>query len=127
MVVFNSGIYRINGVIKTKTNYNGSNIPATPDMWISGSAATQSGNAQKPIGGTRLDMRYQGDTIGCLQFRGTGQVKITDISFIKGAPGLTNTFIHTTLTTLKISDCSFWGYDVSNRARAIVLGGNTIS
>jgi hypothetical protein len=124
-IQFNVGTYRIDKKIKFKTNYNGSNIPQMPDIWISGASGNQSGNAQKPIGGTILDCRYQGDTIGCFQFRGSGQVKITDISFIKGTSGLTNTFIHTTLTTLKISDCSFLGYDISNRCRAIVLGGNT--
>lgn len=124
-IVFNPGTYRINGRLRPKDNYNGSNIPQTPDMWISGAAGNQSGNAQKPTGGTIFDCRYQGDTIGCFQFRGTGQVKITDISFVKGVSGLSNTFIHSTLTTLKISDCAFWGFDGSNRCRAIVLGGNT--
>jgi len=124
-IVFNQGTYLQLGLIKPRTNYNGSNIPQTPDVWISGAASNQSGNAQKPTGGTIIDCRYQGDTIGCYQFRGTGQIKITDISFIKGTTGLTNTFIHTTLATLKISDCAFWGYGGSDRCRAIVLGGNT--
>lgn len=124
-IVFNPGDYLQLGLIKYRTNYNGSNIPQSPDIWISGAASTSSGNGQKPIGGTRIDCRWQGDTIGCWQFRGSGQVKITDISFIKGTTGLTNTFINSTLSTLKISDCSFWGNGTSNRCRAIVLGGNT--
>jgi len=124
-VQFGEGTYRINGLLKPKTNYNGSNIPQTPDMIIKGTAGFQSGNGQKPIGGTILDMRYQGDTIGCFQFRGTGKVVISDITFLKGTTGLTNTFIHSTLTTLHIHDCAFLGFNAVNRNRAIVLGGNT--
>lgn len=124
-VQFGEGTYRINGLLKPKTNYNGSNIPQTPDMVIKGTAGNQSGNGQKPICGTILDMRYQGDTIGCFQFRGTGKVRISDITFLKGTTGLTNTFIHSTLTTLHIHDCAFLGFNAVNRNRAIVLGGNT--
>jgi len=125
VIQFGSGTYRINGLLKPKTNYTGANIPQTPDMVIKGVGAFQSGNGQKPTGGTILDMRYQGDTIGCLQFRGTGKVRISDITFLKGTTALTNTFIHSTLTTLHIHDCAFLGFSALSRNRAIVLGGNT--
>jgi len=125
IIQFKAGTYLVNGVLRPKTNYNGLNIPQTPDMVIRGVGSMQSGNGQKPIGGTILDMRYQGDTIGCFQFRGTGKVSISDITFLKGATSLTNTFIHSTLTTLHIHDCAFLGFSAASRNRAIVLGGNT--
>ena len=43
-------------------------------------SALESGNGQAPIGGTVLDCRYNGDTIGCFQFRGTGKIEIRNIN-----------------------------------------------
>ena len=123
-IVFGPGTFRINGKLQPKTNYNGSNVPQTPNMVISGSAGFQSGNGQKPTGGTIFDMRYEGDTIGCFQFRGTGKVEIEKITFQKVITGLPNTFIHTTLTTLHIHDCGFVGFSTTSRNKGIVLGGN---
>ncbi|MCA0234962.1 MAG: hypothetical protein LCH81_01115 [Bacteroidetes bacterium] len=124
-ITFNAGTYRINGKVKPRVNYNGLNAPNSPDIVFEGASSFNSGNYLSPVGGTILDCRYNGDTIGVFQFRSTGKTEFSRITFIKGATGLEGTpFIHTTFRTLHIHDCAFIGFSATSRCAGIILGGD---
>jgi len=124
----NAGIALISGQITFPVT--GATPPAQSSYRLTGAGPSHNGQGGAPLGGTVLDMRYNGSGVAKIDTRGLGMLEIDHLT-MKDNGGDAKPFIQTTNTTLLVHHCEFHGDPAKSGLTcdqdAIILGGTSLT
>jgi hypothetical protein len=109
---------------------DGASPPNQRALRISGLACNANSNPIIPTSGTILDLRYPGTVSAAkIDTRGAGQLVLEHLALVDSAEGNTP-FLHTTNTTVKLTDCFVVGKNKATSTAnvtqdGLILGGTT--
>jgi hypothetical protein len=105
---------------------DGTESPNQKLLRFVGQGASHNGGGQAPLGGTIVDLTYNGAGVAKIDTRGHGLIEFIGITF-RDLSGGNLPFFQTTNTTPHFYSCEFWGSKtgVNCDQDAIILGGGT--
>ena len=122
---FNEGAYRITGTLTPK--WSNQCVGKSPPLKIVGAGAFMQGQLgyNAVAGGTIL--RFVSTDSIMWDMRGVGLTEFTGLSFVDSTTGGAKMFIRTTLNTVHVHDCSFFGDKFAHNAEDIaIVCGSTL-
>lgn len=131
VISFPAGTLRIDGQILIPND--GTTPPKQKSLRFTGAGPSHNGQGAPALGGTIIDLRYNGAGVAMIDTRGLGYLEIDHLTLACNDATVTKPFIQTTNTTLHIHDVEFQGSLTKAGSAgtcdqdAIILGGTTLN